>query len=415
LARGAFDPTLVGDWAVKDYADKLYYNKTSAALKLPTWYGPEFSLGFERGIGDFVSGESQTSLAGLVYGGISLPIGQELIVNERRTALQLAQLMPQMNAAEQVKTINKLLLMAAKDYWSWYQAWEAYQLATEGIALAEFTLRGVRAQVEGGDLPAIDTLEARIELQRRQTTWLESGLALQNFRLLISNYLWLDGNTPLELDSLQIPGEAGAETLLLGPNQLNSLRAEAQANHPELLKLRLKVQGLELERTLYRTQILPQVRLEYKPLFVPAGQPDLSFNYLQNNYKYGASVYVPLFARKARGKLELTRLKLQATEWELLQTERDVLTGLEFALNELATLEQTLQLQRELTQNTLSLLEAERIRFFEGESSLFVIVRRERALLEASLKLIDLQAKYAKAKVQVFWAAGIPLGADRTE
>jgi hypothetical protein len=41
-----------------------------------------------------------------------------------------------------------------------------------------------------------------------------------------------------------------------------------------------------------------------------------------------------------------------------------------------------------------------------GESSLLLINSREMKLMEAQVKLINLKAKYAKAKTLLYWSAG---------
>uniref|UniRef100_UPI0037BEF70D TolC family protein n=1 Tax=Flavobacterium sp. TaxID=239 RepID=UPI0037BEF70D len=47
MARGAFDPKLEADFNNKEFNDKKYYSVFNGGFKIPTWYGIEFSGGFE--------------------------------------------------------------------------------------------------------------------------------------------------------------------------------------------------------------------------------------------------------------------------------------------------------------------------------------------------------------------------------
>ena len=56
--------------------------------------------------------------------------------------------------------------------------------------------------------------------------------------------------------------------------------------------------------------------------------------------------------------------------------------------------------------NYLQLQRGEETKFFNGESSLFVINARENKTLETFLKLTEVTVKYNKASLELQWAAG---------
>jgi len=62
--------------------------------------------------------------------------------------------------------------------------------------------------------------------------------------------------------------------------------------------------------------------------------------------------------------------------------------------NELVALEQEIKLFNDATANYFSLLEAEKRKFFLGESSIFLINIREAVYAQAAIKLIELKIKY---------------------
>jgi hypothetical protein len=59
-------------------------------LKKPVWIGPDIKIGYEKNTGQFVSDDSETPNDGLLYTGISLPIGRGILIDERRAALKQA-------------------------------------------------------------------------------------------------------------------------------------------------------------------------------------------------------------------------------------------------------------------------------------------------------------------------------------
>ena len=99
-ARGGFDPKAQIDVAQKYFESKEYYDLGEGKLKVPTWFGLEFEGGYERNEGVFLNPENNTPNAGLLFAGISVPIGQGLFIDERRLALRQAQALIQKNEAE---------------------------------------------------------------------------------------------------------------------------------------------------------------------------------------------------------------------------------------------------------------------------------------------------------------------------
>jgi outer membrane protein TolC len=128
--------------------------------------------------------------------------------------------------------------------------------------------------------------------------------------------------------------------------------------------------------------------------------------YLSNNYKVGASFSMPLFLRQERGKLQMTPQKIQATNLELQQTNRENSSQIQAAYNERQMLEEQIILQQQIIVNNTRMRDGEQQRFENGESSLFLINTREMNLLTQQIKLYELKTKYGKTKFFLEWAAG---------
>ncbi|ALI98179.1 TolC family protein [Rufibacter tibetensis] len=412
MARGAFDPVLAAKYYKKELGGKNYFTLWDNVLKVPLWIG-ELKAGYERNSGVNVNGENITPRDGLSYVGISVPLAQGLLMDERRATLALARQAQELAEADRVKTINKLLLEAAKAYWDWAYAYQRRALLEQGFQLAQVRLQAVKERVRQGDLAAIDSVEAQMEVQNRQALLFQARTESQNAALLVSNFLWGENNTPLELPEGVKPSLLGTEPEPLTDGELAFFLGNARDRHPEVAKLQVKVRQLEVERRFSQNKLLPKLNLEYNLIGAGSSMSRswLEERYASDNYKLGASFSFPLFLRQERGKLQVTRLKLNATRLELQQTTRETQNLVQAAYNERLMLEDQITLQEQIIVSNEFLRNGEQQRFESGESSLFLVNTREMNLLTQQIKLYELKSKYGKAKYYLQWAAG-NLGSD---
>ena len=307
-----------------------------------------------------------------------------------------------------MKEINKLLLSAAKDYWNWYYAHNEYRMINESYELADVRFRAVKERVVQGDLAAIDSVEAQTILQDRFVQLRQAEVGLVNARLTLSNYLWDENDTPLEIPETVVPNDFDATQRVLGEATLDTLLTRARQLHPELRKLNLKIRQLEVEERFRRDLLKPTIRADYNLLSSAPVQTDaVDMAFLRNNYKFGAYFSFPLFLRKERGKLQQTIIKQEQNGFERFQAGREIENGIRAAYNELKTTEGLLAVQQQMVENYRRLRDGELQKFENGESSLFLINSRDSKYIEAQIKLISLRSKYEKQKAELLWAAGL--------
>ena len=412
-ARGLFDPTATSKYYGKTFKGQEYFHDWDSQLRVPVWYGFEVKAGYERGTGQYINPENYTAPGGLSYLGLSVPLAQGLLIDERRAAVRQAQALQGLAEAERRGALNKLLLQAAKDYWDWTLRYRQLELSRQNLVLGDVRFRAVRQRVLFGDLAAIDSVEALGELQKRQADLSQARMEFRNATLLLSNYLWNEQQQPLNLPATArpqpLPGSADWRTL--APDSVAALTALARQIHPELQKSRARLLQLSVENRLLRNKLLPKLNLDYNLLqagqpFAPEKAASLRGSYLENNYKLGVSFAYPLLLRQERAKLQLNRLKQQDTELALQQGTREIETGVLTVANSWAALREQLALQQQVVANAQRLLGGEQTRFENGESSVFLLNSRDTKLLEASQKLAELQAKYAQTQATLRWAAG---------
>jgi hypothetical protein len=118
-----------------------------------------------------------------------VPIGQRLLTDERRNALVQARALQAVAEADQNAAVNKLLLDAAKTYARWYEATGAAASPARACrSPSSACARCARARRAARRRP-IDTVEALLEVQRRQVQRYEAEQATTR-ALDVATFLW---------------------------------------------------------------------------------------------------------------------------------------------------------------------------------------------------------------------------------
>jgi outer membrane protein TolC len=403
-ARGGFDPKIEVDYSRKEFKGTEYYDILNSTFKIPTWYGLELKAGFEQNEGYYLNPERTVPEDGLFSAGVSLNLGQGLFADERMTAIRSARAFREQTLADRDLVLNQVLFDAAVAYFDWMQAFNEYEIYQGFLENAAERFTGVKQNAQVGEVPAIDTVEAKISLQDRTLQLEQAGVRLMKERMDLSNFLWMKNNVPVELQ----PGIVPERSILGEVNSILGVREEfisdfSFENHPKIRSLRAKLRALELDRRLKVNNLLPEINLNYN--FITP-EPDAYSTFTSSNYKAGISFSFPLFLRKQRGELQLAELKVQDLNFDLELNERQIENKIEAVLNELESYENQMVLIEEMVENYRTLLAAELRKFSFGESSLFLINSRESKLIEARLKQNEVLTKFLYAKAGFFQSLG---------
>lgn len=410
-ARGGFDPKAYADWKTKSFKGTEYFTISESGLKVPTWYGLELKGAYKTARGTYVNPENGLPAVGQGVVGVKASVLRGLFIDERRATLQQARILQARNEAEKQMIRNELLWEATQAYWAWWAAYQQWQVFQRAVENAEQRQIAVVASFEQGDKPAIDTLESFVQVQNRRVEGQQAELDFRKAGLILSNFLWQDGEIPLELEDNTIPMALETTAAQL-PFQIPEVINNLDQQHPDLRRYQLKISELEIDRRLAAEQLKPKLDLEYN--FLGNG---LDFNYqsgndaalgnlITENYQMGLRFEMPLFLRKERGKLQQADIKLLDAGYDLQQKRLSINNKILAYYAEWQTTQNQLELYRQNVANYETLLEAELLKFNIGESSIFLINSRENKLIDAQLKLIKMQSTLPKLEAGVAWAAG---------
>lgn len=403
-SRGAFDPKLEVDYSKKQFKSKEYYNKLNATFKIPVWYGLDVKANFEDNNGLYLNPEQNVPENGLYSLGVSASLTQGLFINNRIAALKQSKLYTKEAKEKRKLLANTILFNAANTYFEWLKAFRENELNKTYVKNSQQRFKTIVKAFELGEKAAIDTLEASILINNRILKLEKSKVKLINSSLNLSNNLWLSNNIPVEIKENIIPD---LNTFQNVDSTLNLLGNTANFDldlHPKIKQLNLKEEGLEIEKKLKYSKLLPNISAQYN--FVSPNVNKLDDANL-NNFKAGVSFNMPIFLRKERASLKLTKLKLLNVQLEnstqKLKLKNKIL-AYQQELNSFVT-------QKEITENLVidygTMVKAEERKFNLGESSLFYVITRENKLIDMQLKAIELDNSYLKTKANLFNSLGL--------
>jgi len=282
----------------------------------------------------------------------------------------------------------------------YYKEKEVYQNFLQN---AEFRFKSTKRAFMEGDKPAIDTLEAGINLNNRKLNLEKARIKLVKASLELSNFLWLNNNTPVELQDNIIPDVATLNNVDTTFNIALFNNADFDIeNHPKIKSLEFKIKSLNIDRKLKMNNLLPKLDVQYNFLTQTPRQGN-SFNV--DNFKAGINFKLPLFLRKERGDLKLAKIKLQDAKFENEATKVTIKNKVNATQQEIASFQIQNNYITSIVDDYGVLLKAEERKFFLGESSLFLVNYREAKLIETKIKAIELENKFFTSKADLFKAA----------
>ena len=408
LARGLFDPLLETHLAQKTFDGVRYYRTIEPAISIPTWYGVELSAGLASFNGDRINPSETRGKTSFI--GLSVPLAKNLLMDKRRAALKTAKIYRELSDVEKKTVVNDLILDAMIAYWQWVKAYHLYIIVSDAVIVNEKRLVFVKTAYQLGERPAIDTTETLAQLQSFLYLQSENLLQLENAALELSVFLWQNNGQPVLMSREVVPEQnlVAAEVSTRPLPLLDGILLTAQQNHPKIREFDFKLKALDINRQLKFQELLPSINLKYnqlakgydilKTVGVPLGD---------NNFQYGLSLSFPLRFLEGRGAYKIAKLKIDETVLEQNLAKVNITNKIKTALNKLATLQNQIIIQFGAYSNYMILQRGEETRFFNGESSLFLINTRETKALEALQKLIELKAKYFETEVLVQWASGV--------
>ncbi|MCT4589645.1 MAG: TolC family protein [Carboxylicivirga sp.] len=387
-AKGMLDPTIDAGWSSKELNDKLYYEKLKTKLSFPTSLGLVFSGGYENTDGEYLNPENKTDEYGLWNLGVEMNVLNGLLANERNTAIRQAREYQHLSLNEQNMLLNDLLYNALYAYHTWQLYHYSMEILSENIGIAHTYYMNTRSAFNMGEKTAMDTLEAGISYQEAISLFNKNELYLIKARQKVENYLWFNAQPlsllaeirPEDYESLYKDGVATLDSTLL-------------SNHPSILSAIGKLSLKEIEQRLKREKLKPKLKVKYNALLTTSDNAHIH-QFDLSNYKLGIGFSMPLFLRSERAGVKKGKLKIQELELDLMYKKRELFNKAEASWQQQAVLKDQITIYQQNVMNYRRLLEGESEKFKFGESSVFLLNKRQEKYIGGKLKLTEAYVSY---------------------
>jgi len=401
-ARGNFDPVLGGKLGEKNIDGVQYYRQKNLELGIPTWYGIDLTGSYNYLDGEKIN--NSDTKGGLYQFGITVPLAKNLLYDKRRALLEQAKYALTMTEAEQAVLTNDLLLEAENTYWEWVKNFEIYRLQQKAVAINKSRLELTKKTYEFGERPAIDTVEAASQLQSFQLQERDAFLNFVKSTQDLQLFLWKENQEMYDMTAMIYPADntANSEAFSNFEMLVQTMDTQNPERHLSVLYYFQKGNILESERKLKWQSFLPKLdftynffnkenyRADYLPLF-------------DNNFQYGLKLEIPLFQREAKANYKIAKLKIEQNALDTQVKKREIETKIQTYKNEIMNYHSQIDIARNNLTNYQRLLQAEEIRYSNGESSLFLINSRENKMIDAQEKFILLNNKFLKSYNKLKW------------
>lgn len=397
-AKGLLDPAIGTNWNQKQFDDKLYFDVLRTAVKVPSILGVDVVAGYENTRGDFINPENKTNKYGLWNVGLEANLIQGFWTNERRTAKNQAEIFQKIATNEQQNLINQLFYNASLAYFEWQQ-YEAYkQVIQENNRLAKNYLDNTIQSFNNGEKTAIDTLEAFILWQDATTHIQVNETKLIKAKQQLENFLWQEKGT-ISLSPTVLPDTSSGFV----PDNLPSINLDDLVNnHPILSEKRNKQDYYEVEQKLKREKLKPKLKVKFNPLLATTANGALPI-YRPSDFKWGIDFSMPLRFRKEKAAIEKGKIKIQEISFDIENKQNELKNKIEASREQQTILNQQLTIQQKNVDSYKRLLEAENEKFQYGESSVFLLNKRQEKYISSKLKLINLKVKLQVAIVTYYF------------
>ncbi len=402
-ARGNYDPIVSGNYDQKQFNGFNYFTTLSSELKQPIFTNQYIRFGYDYGIGPNVNPEFYTPPNGLPYLGLEVGVLQGLVIDKRRAEVLKGKEYINYFTAEQQIQLNNLLFESSQRYFEWLFSAKQIALNNYFMDAARKRLEGIEALADVGERATVDTIEAAIFYQTRLLD-LQNAL-MDNLKSSneLSSFIWQNDNPSLlnnnyqAIDSLEIYYTKAKSVLAANLNSVNT-------QNPILSKYSALQNVLNVDVRLKKEMIKPVLNLKYNFLSNSASAINPVFS--NNNYKWGLNMSFPLLLRNSTNDYKMAKVISQNNSLELLNKTNELyfkVNALQQTISILA--QQLLNAERSVNYSKI-LLEAEKLKFDNGESSLFMLNTRENKLLETELKLAEYKLKFIKTVLNIIYLNG---------
>lgn len=375
-AEGEFDHKLKFNSRnrIEDKYDNQYFE---AMIERQTGAGgTALVAGHRQGLGNFPAydGKYETSGAGEIFAGISVPVLRNFKTDEFRTNLRVKQI--EKKQAEQQVKLKKMIYLhkGLSLYYRWILEGQKLKINLTILELAKDRHQMIEKKFKAGDIEKFKVINNQRAIDKRSGDIIKNQIALNKIRTELSLYVRDEKGLPKEIP-LESESENKLKKLETAP-----LTVDVSGN-PQLNILALEKEKLQSESALFEQSKLPGLNVEL------LGAKELSQNapYDPERLQVGIKFDIPLENRKAEGKSVAAAYKVRALEKNSQFLEAQLLQQVSFFSKASSDSKLRFEITNQEFEGAKKMADAEKRRWGQGASDLFIVNLREQDVADVDI------------------------------
>lgn len=401
-AIGAFDTQVESDF--KTTPQGGYENILSdTRLIFPSKKtGARAFVGYRIGQGDWpiYYKNNLTNRGGEAHIGLTFPILRDFTIDDNRGQRAIAQIntLLQKNQADTQKI--EFLQEAGNTYWDWVAQGHQIRLSEDLLALAKVRQKALEKRFKLGDVGKIDVIENNRFILQREAAIVFAKFTFQRSANLLSMYHRDNQGNPIVAGLADVPKRfPGTQVTAVESILKNDPEHLILETNPNLKVIRDKQQTQQVKIDLAKNSLKPRLNAELSTAkeYGTGGDPLLA----QTAYNLGLTFSVPLQLNQARGEIARRKVELMQLEDKYRFAFQELETQLNILLAEIKADRDQIKLLTKEVALVEKIEQAEKIRFNEGSSSLFLVNQREQTTFSVKLENLAANIDYYKSQVNL--------------
>jgi outer membrane protein TolC len=352
------------------------------------YLGSKVYGGYRKSFDDFADYNNQLETAnrGEYKAGVKFSLLKNRDIDQNRLSVMLADLGFQEAKIELENIQREIIRDAKKAYWNWATSGKILKIYQSLLNLAMDRQKQFEARIARGDLAEIVAIENKKNILRIQNSLTRIHQDFENSAVFLSLFYRDEKSSPIIADESNLPDfKTNIEEIKNA--QVESDITLATINRPEIKIIKIK-KDEELKKLDFAKNLKqPQLDVDFG-VSKDRGNGDISKTQSANFAQIDFSV--PLQFREARGKIAESEKKLSAIKFEQKLIEEKIRNEILQIKNRIIAINKIHKNLVEEVRLTEILETAERERFKQGASNLFLVNEREQEAAQSKASLLEI-------------------------
>ena len=387
---GAFDPKLKGVYEKKEYPlSRSLYEEIGIDKSFQS--GLKLKASYRKATGVQETNNIKTSRDGEYLVGIDLPLIQMLKkINPKKYELIRARLWAKEARYEAKERLQKLYRTVLEAYYDVLYATKLLKLRTKLLQSVEEMRRMVEKKIAVGARPKIEAVEMDLVLAGYQAKVQEAKELKGKKEAELKSYVDIDP-ARYRMPPLPKPKEL--------PSFLDAFNI-AKSQRPELRRLDMAIRLKRMERTLNTLRKLPSLR------FYLYGVYDRIY---EEGAKGGVELTMPLQRNAYEGKRRSLLKEIAALEARRKAFVRTLEKSVSNAILRQKSLQRLYAFKTRELEAARKLMDAQMKKFLVGEGTLFMLLQRQKRVIQIQEELLGLKRERSMADLNLAYTMGSSL------